>query len=323
MGTTCSVLVLLPHGAIAAHVGDSRIYRWRANTINQLTFDHSLQWELRASGQMPEGSDIAAVVPKNVITRSLGPNANVQIDLEGPHPHALGDVYLLCSDGLTGRVEDQEIGAIVACLPPQEAAQALIDLANLRGGPDNITVLIGKIVGPEMLGSGGALEPLRMGSAPHIRPINVMIWIAALVCLLASGIMAAIRHIMGAEIALGCAAVVALAALIHRYAFVRGKALGGARMLGRGPYTEAFCEPNHELSQKLKATLDELRDAARDGDWTINLQALDDSFRSAQAADEAGQFADAVRHYCRAISSVMNELRSQTAKKASDSTVRY
>src|SRR5436190_6860152 len=55
MGTTCSVLVLVPHGAIAAHVGDSRIYRFRNSSICQLTFDHSLQWELRASGQMPEG----------------------------------------------------------------------------------------------------------------------------------------------------------------------------------------------------------------------------------------------------------------------------
>ncbi len=92
---------------------DSRIYRVRGDTVSQLTFDHSLQWELRASGQMPEGTDIAAVVPKNVITRSLGPNLNVEIDLEGPHPIALGDVYLLCSDGLTGRVEDEEIGAVL------------------------------------------------------------------------------------------------------------------------------------------------------------------------------------------------------------------
>ena len=61
MGTTSSVLVLLPQGALAAHVGDSRVYRLRGHTIQQLTFDHSLQWELRASGQMPEGTDIAAV----------------------------------------------------------------------------------------------------------------------------------------------------------------------------------------------------------------------------------------------------------------------
>src|SRR5262249_23590969 len=64
MGTTTSVLLLLPQGALAAHVGDSRIYRLRVSEISQLTFDHSLQWELRASGQLPAGADIGAVVPK-------------------------------------------------------------------------------------------------------------------------------------------------------------------------------------------------------------------------------------------------------------------
>jgi PPM family protein phosphatase len=323
MGTTCSVLVLLPHGAIAAHVGDSRIYRLRANAISQLTFDHSLQWELRASGQMPEGSDIAAVVPKNVITRSLGPNPIVQVDLEGPHPIAPDDVYLLCSDGLTGRVEDQEIGAILASLAPEEAAQALVDLANLRGGPDNVTVLIGKVVGPELVAAEAALEPLRLGSSPHIRPVNMLIWTVALVCGLAAAIMVATGQIVAAEIAVVSAAVTTLVALIHYRILVQGKPLGGARMLGRGPYTQMACEPNHDLAQKLRATLDELREAAHDGDWTIHWQPFDDSCRQAQAADEAGQFAEAVRHYCQAISFVMNELRKQHVKKTGDSTVKY
>jgi PPM family protein phosphatase len=314
MGTTSSVLVLLPHGALAAHVGDSRIYRLRGNTISQLTFDHSLQWELRASGQMPEGSDLSAVVPKNVITRSLGPNPHVQVDLEGPYPIAAGDVYLLCSDGLTGRVEDQEIGAILASLPPQEAGQALIDLANLRGGPDNITALIARVVGPELVTAEAAVEPLRMGSAPHVRPVNAMIWIAAIVCLLAAGIMTVMRQILAAEIALGCAAVAVLVALVHLRTVVGGKPLGGSRMLGRGPYTQVPCGPSHALVQKLRTTLDELRQAAREGDWTIQWETLDQSCAQAQAADEEGRFADAVRHYCRGISYVMNELRSQNVK---------
>jgi protein phosphatase len=272
---------------------------------------------------MPEGSDIAAVVPKNVITRSLGPNPNVQIDLEGPHPIAGGDVYLLCSDGLTGRVEDQEIGAILASLAPQEAAQAVVDLANLRGGPDNVTVLVGKVVGPELVAAEASLEPLRLGSSPHIRPLNMMIWTAALVCLLAAGVMAGLGQIVGAEVAVVTAAATALVAMIHRRIVVGGRPLGGARMLGRGPYTQVACEPNHDLVQKLKATLDELRDAARDGDWAINWQPLDDALRHAQAAVEAGHFPEAVRHYCRAISFVMNELRSQNVKKAGDSAVKY
>jgi len=322
MGTTCSMLVLLPQGALAAHVGDSRIYRLRGDTINQLTFDHSLQWELKASGQLPEGSDISAVVPKNVITRSLGPNPSVQIDLEGPHAIAADDVYLLCSDGLTGRVEDEEIGAILGSLAPSEAAQALVDLANLRGGPDNVTVLIGRVSGPELVGGDVAQRPLRLGGSQGFQPINTTIWIVAVVCAMAAAIMAGMGHLFAAGIALGTSVVAALVAFIHRYVATRGTAVGGSRMLGRGPYATVACRPNHQLVQKFAATVSELRDAAREGDWAINWQPLDRSCREAASADEQGNFAEAVRHYCRAISYVMNELRQQNPKKTGDSTVK-
>jgi PPM family protein phosphatase len=321
MGTTSSVLVLLPQGALAAHVGDSRIYRLRGNTISQLTFDHSLQWELRASGQLPEGADISAVVPKNVITRSLGPNPNVEIDLEGPHPIAVGDVYLLCSDGLTGRVEDEEIGAILSSLPPGEAAQALLDLANLRGGPDNITVLISQVTGSEMVAGSAPLEPLRMGPDSGQRGAHPAFWMFAGVGLLAALVMAGLKQWIPASVALGASVFAGTMALIWRSVSLSRSALGHGRMLGKGPYTSATCAPNHELAQKLAATLDELRDAASEGSWTINWTPLDESCRQALAADEAGNFVEAVRHYCRAISYVMSELRAQNSGRASDSDV--
>jgi protein phosphatase len=323
MGTTASVLVLLPQGAIAAHVGDSRVYRLRGSTISQLTFDHSLQWELKASGQLPPGADIGAVVPKNVITRSLGPNAAVQIDLEGPHPIALGDVYLLCSDGLTGRVEDEEMGAILASLGPSEAVHALVDLANLRGGPDNVTVLVGKVTGPELVATGESAAPLRLGATVRLSKLPVIFGAVALACVLAAIVMAATKHFVPAAVALTIGVVAGLAGLVQRYVGGLGTALGYGRMLGRGPYTEVVCTPSHDLAQKLAATLDELREAARDGDWSINWQPLDDSCRHAIAADRSGNFAEAVRYYCRGISYVMNELRTQNIKKASDSTVQY
>ena len=84
MGTTTGALLLVPQGAIVAHVGDSRVYRLRGNTLEQLTFDHSLVWELRASGQVNEDSELARTVPKNIITRSLGPNAKRAPGLRGP-----------------------------------------------------------------------------------------------------------------------------------------------------------------------------------------------------------------------------------------------
>ena len=92
MGTTCSSLLLLPQTAIVAHVGDSRVYRLRGDVLEQLTFDHSLVWELAEAGQITE-EDVPQFVPKNVITRSLGPHESVDVDLEGPHPLSEGDTF--------------------------------------------------------------------------------------------------------------------------------------------------------------------------------------------------------------------------------------
>jgi PPM family protein phosphatase len=144
MGTTCSALLLLPAGALVAHVGDSRVYRMRRDRIDQLSFDHSLVWELvRRNHLTSEQANLS--VPKNVITRSLGPEVEIEVDVEGPLAVELGDVYLLCSDGLSGPVDDREIGAIAANFHPRDACRYLVNLANLRGGLDNITVLIVRI----------------------------------------------------------------------------------------------------------------------------------------------------------------------------------
>jgi len=144
MGTTCSSLLLLPEGALVAHVGDSRVYRIRQRRIDQLSFDHSLVWELvRRNHLTPEQANIS--VPKNVITRSLGPESEIEVDLEGPLEVQLADVYLLCSDGLSGPVTDHELGAFACHFHPRDACRYLVNLANLRGGLDNITVMMVRI----------------------------------------------------------------------------------------------------------------------------------------------------------------------------------
>lgn len=143
MGTTTTALLLRPDGAWIGHVGDSRAYRIRAGWIEQLSFDHSLQWELaRRQGVDPDGLH---GIPSNVIVRSLGPEPLVQVDVEGPYPIEDGDIFVLCSDGLSGQVTDGEIGAVASGLEPGEACRFLVDLANLRGGPDNITVVIVRV----------------------------------------------------------------------------------------------------------------------------------------------------------------------------------
>jgi hypothetical protein len=116
----------------------------RHDRIDQLSFDHSLVWELvRRNHLTSEQANLS--VPKNVITRSLGPELEIEVDVEGPLAVELGDVYLLCSDGLSGPVDDREIGAFGANFHPRDACRYLVDLANLRGGLDNITVLIVRI----------------------------------------------------------------------------------------------------------------------------------------------------------------------------------
>ncbi len=143
MGTTCSTLVLLPAGCMIGHVGDSRVYRIRQGKIQQLTFDHSLVWELLKRKHLsPEQAE--RFVHRNVITRSLGPDPNVEVDIEGPYPVEVGDIFLLCSDGLSNPVENAELGAFAANFHPNDASQYLLHLANLRGGNDNITIVLAR-----------------------------------------------------------------------------------------------------------------------------------------------------------------------------------
>src|SRR5262249_1605452 len=124
MGTTTTALVLQPAGAWVGHVGDSRAYRVRHGHIEQLTFDHSWVWEL-AKRQRVSRESLKGIAA-NYINRSLGPDPLVQVDIEGPHPLQPGDSYVLCSDGLSNQLTDQEIGAITSVLPPAEACRLLM-----------------------------------------------------------------------------------------------------------------------------------------------------------------------------------------------------
>jgi len=123
------------------HVGDSRAYRVRAGAIQQLTRDHSLINDYLMA--MPELTDEQrAELPKNVITRALGMQDHVVVDLVSDDPQ-VGDVYLLCSDGLSGMIPDQEILEIVNSTgDTPEICRKLIEKANENGGEDNITALV-------------------------------------------------------------------------------------------------------------------------------------------------------------------------------------
>lgn len=141
MGTTCVVLALAQNQAYVAHVGDSRVYRVRPGSVEQVTKDHSYVQRMIDSGILtPEQAE--AHPDANMLMRCLGGKTDVEVDVIGPEPIRAGDRYILCSDGLWGQVTGPEIAAMSTAFSAQDAVNRLIDLANERGGPDNISVQI-------------------------------------------------------------------------------------------------------------------------------------------------------------------------------------
>lgn len=142
MGTTITAALLVGDALVIGQVGDSRVYQVRGMNATQITEDHTLiAWQIKQGLLSP---DEARTSPhKNVITRAVGNRDYVQVDTTVV-PVEKGDRYLLCSDGLHGYLQMEEIPDLVD-IGGQNAVQALIDLANLRGGRDNITAVLVEI----------------------------------------------------------------------------------------------------------------------------------------------------------------------------------
>jgi protein phosphatase len=141
MGTTVVALAMdAGHRAAVAHVGDSRAYRYRRGRLEALTTDHSVVAEMQRRGLLSE--EEASTHPRrNEILRSVGVLGHVEVEVARVEIEP-GDRFLLCSDGLSGVISDDEIGAVIRSRSAQESVEALIGLANERGGPDNITVQV-------------------------------------------------------------------------------------------------------------------------------------------------------------------------------------
>ncbi len=139
MGTTTTTMMFHNHLGYVAHVGDSRAYLVREGRVMQLSEDHSLVNEQLKAGIITEAQARQSRF-KNIITRSVGFQTDVEVDMivVETRPH---DVYMMCSDGLTGLVTDPEINDIVNDNFLHRVPEILIDLANSRGGDDNITVV--------------------------------------------------------------------------------------------------------------------------------------------------------------------------------------
>jgi PPM family protein phosphatase len=157
MGTTLTGVLLSGDEVSVVHVGDSRAYLFREGELRQITRDHSLVEELRRRGQLTteEAEDHPQ---RSVITRALGPEPDVELDV---HTHQIraGDVFLLCSDGLHGYVDPREIGRLLGRGSPERALDELVALTLAAGAPDNVTGIAIWASEPTLLSVGQPVQP--------------------------------------------------------------------------------------------------------------------------------------------------------------------
>ena len=158
MGTTLTAAYVAPEEVAIAHVGDSRAYRLRDGRLERLTDDHSLVDELMRQGKITPAEAVDHP-QRSVITRALGPEPAVEIDTRS-YAARPGDVYLLCSDGLTTMLPEDRVAEILRSEPKlRDAGEALVRAANQAGGRDNITVILFRLEDPAAVSGEGPPEP--------------------------------------------------------------------------------------------------------------------------------------------------------------------
>lgn len=284
MGTTCTALLLCPQGAIVGHVGDSRVYRIRNKLIDQLSCDHSLVWELIQQRKV-HPRDAERMCPRNVITRSLGPEQAVQIDMEGPFPVLPGDTFVVCSDGLCGLLSDPEIGMLAGELPPTEASRMLVHLSNLRGGPDNITVVV--VRAGEIPDGARDSDPLVATTGNS----DASWWGFGLMCLLAAFFLLGLGLVTLDPVQRPAGAGLILVSVLGTIGWLL---LGRPRTkpetirnddpgstIAWRPYRTASARLTDEFIQYLARMEGELQRAARDENWTIEWKPLEEAYKRA------------------------------------------
>ena len=168
MGTTLTAAYVDVDGVAIAHVGDSRAYRWHDGRLERLTDDHSLVEELIRQGRLSE-AEAEEHPQRSIITRALGPEPLVQVDTR-TSPARDGDLFLLCSDGLTGMIGEQGVAEILAQGGSlREMVRRLIDAANRAGGRDNITVVLFRVEEVEPASGGDPAQASTTASHPAVR----------------------------------------------------------------------------------------------------------------------------------------------------------
>ena len=303
------------------NVGDSRVYLLRDDNLIQLSHDHSLVEDLVRDGQLTP--DEAAVHPqRNILTRALGIDLDVDVDTGTVLPFT-GDRFLLCSDGLTGPLNPTLIGMILASLPPADAAQTLVDLANLLGGPDNITAIVAEVADPISLGQQQArpwtdvVNPLTEGLKS---PRNNL-----LVGGLAFTAVAVLYAFTSALIAIIGAIGLAVAAIVAGWAIAQSKTKNPCPSVrghhGRCPYRSYAAAPNAQNIEMLSDIVRQLEDLEDQRDWSFDWKDIHADRHDAHRAIAAGDFTAAVVAYSSAVRRLMQAVRASRPDLANDSGI--
>ncbi|MFO0929361.1 MAG: protein phosphatase 2C domain-containing protein [Gemmataceae bacterium] len=315
MGTTSTALVLRADGAWIGHVGDSRCYRIRKGVIDQLSYDHSLVWEYARLQHIDP--DEVEDIPSNVIHRCLGPEPLVQVDIEGPYPVEPGDVFLLCSDGLSGQVSDPEIGAIASVLPPAEACRFLVDLANMRGGPDNTTVIIVRVNS----GSVGTTANLAPRRRPLLARIPWWVWsllggttLAVGATLLARAQLATLATVPFI-LALGAVVAGLIGFFVHYHHEQTREPNEDDDRPTPEPHRSRPCAVERPLLDKYVRALKTLRQRADEKRWEPDWNLYQEHLAAGDALLQKQDLTAAFREYCRAMLPLTRALNERRQKE--------
>ncbi|MGI6402327.1 MAG: PP2C family protein-serine/threonine phosphatase [Thermoguttaceae bacterium] len=313
MGTTCDMLVLMPGAGYIGHVGDSRVYRLRNHVFEQMTFDHSLVWEIRYLPNSHSAYRQVENIPKNVITRSLGPTDDLVIDLEGPFETLPGDTFLMCSDGLSGLVEDSEMGQILELFSPADATEALVNLANLRGGPDNCTVVVAQVLSNEAPENASSS---RSDRAYEKRP-PMTLWASLFAALaIIFGIIAGVLLVREFWFVGWSALASAVVSLVAFLCFAAptiwgvGRSAAPTERKGKAPYVRVSSIPNADFCDNLEKTCvricEQLRaDPNLEPDWV----GLDRARALAIEKRGKNDYAGSIRANICVVNYIMREIR--------------
>jgi protein phosphatase len=259
----------------------------------------------------------------------------VQVDVEGPHPLERGDIFLLCSDGLSGQVNDRVIGSVVAALPPKEAVQFLVHLANLQGGPDNTTVVVVRVGGEPRPGNvdsqAEVIFPGSEGMQPIVPRLVVLLrflgrlpWAFLLLALgiLLEGLAVALAALENSGTSMFTLFMVGGVALLGGILTLMVQNIRETRKKSRQPeeertlqvYRQAPCPLDAAIYERLVQSAQALEESIKQRGWDYDVKTYQDRLKHAAQQFKQQHLRDAFREQCRAMLVLMEAVHHYRGK---------